>query len=118
MQGLEGVLFGDFRIGPLLFADDVVLLASPARDLSLDQFAAKCEASRIRISTSKSKAMVLDQKKVDCLLRVREEILPQVEESKYLVGLLMSEGKMKREIDTHIGAASAVMRALRRSVVV
>ncbi|TWW77309.1 hypothetical protein D4764_12G0006990 [Takifugu flavidus] len=38
----------------------------------------------MRISTSKSEAMVLDRKKVECLLRVKEEILPQVEEFKYL----------------------------------
>ncbi|TWW73378.1 hypothetical protein D4764_15G0007720 [Takifugu flavidus] len=32
-HGVEGVRFGDLRIGSLLFADDVVLLASSARDL-------------------------------------------------------------------------------------
>ncbi|TWW59969.1 hypothetical protein D4764_05G0000590 [Takifugu flavidus] len=83
----------------LLFADDVVLLASSARDLqlSLDRFAAACEAAGMRISTSKSEAMVLDRKKVECLLRVKEEILPQVEE--YLGVLFTSEGRMEREID-------------------
>ncbi|TWW60989.1 hypothetical protein D4764_05G0010790 [Takifugu flavidus] len=35
----------------------------------------KCEAAGMRISTSKSEAMVLSQKKVECLLRVKEEIL-------------------------------------------
>ena len=34
-QGIEGVLFGDLRIGSLLFADDVVPLASSDRDLQL-----------------------------------------------------------------------------------
>ncbi|TWW67096.1 hypothetical protein D4764_02G0001370 [Takifugu flavidus] len=38
----------------------------------------------MKISTSKSEAMVLNWKKVECLLRVKEEILPQVEEFKYL----------------------------------
>ena len=32
-QGIEGVRFGDLKIGSLLFADDVVLLASSGRDL-------------------------------------------------------------------------------------
>ena len=45
-----------------------------------------------------------------------EGVLPQVKEFKYLGVLLTSEGKMGREIDRRIGAASAVMRALRRSV--
>ncbi|TWW80672.1 hypothetical protein D4764_01G0004870 [Takifugu flavidus] len=72
----------------------------------------------MRISTSKSEAMVLDRKKVECLLRVKEEILPQVEEFKYLGVLFTSGGRMEREIDRRIGAASTVMRTLHRSVVV
>ncbi|TWW76641.1 hypothetical protein D4764_12G0000310 [Takifugu flavidus] len=72
----------------------------------------------MRISTSKSESMVLARKKVECLLRVGEEVLPQVEEFKYLGILFTSEGGMEREIDRRIGAASAVMRALNRSVVV
>ncbi|TWW74365.1 R2 Retrovirus-related Pol polyprotein from type I retrotransposable element [Takifugu flavidus] len=113
-HGVEGIRFGDLRIGSLLFADDVVLLASSARDLqrSLDRFAAACEAAGMKISTSKSEAMVLNQKKVACLLRVKEEILPQVEEFKYLGVLFTSEGRMEREIDRRIGAASAVIRTL------
>uniref|UniRef100_A0A674MGB6 Reverse transcriptase domain-containing protein n=1 Tax=Takifugu rubripes TaxID=31033 RepID=A0A674MGB6_TAKRU len=100
-HGVEGVQFGDLRIGSPLFADDVVLLASSARDLqlSLDRFAAACEAAGMKISTSKSEAMVLNWKKVECLLRVKEEILPQVEEFKYLGVLFMSEGRMEQEID-------------------
>uniref|UniRef100_A0A674NTV4 Reverse transcriptase domain-containing protein n=1 Tax=Takifugu rubripes TaxID=31033 RepID=A0A674NTV4_TAKRU len=119
-HGVEGIRFGDLRIASLLFADDVVLLASSARDLqlSLDRFAAACEAAGMRISTSKSEAMVLNRKKVECLLRVKEEILPQVEEFKYLGVLFTSGGRMEREIDRRIGAASAVMRTLHRSVVV
>ncbi|XP_056892948.1 PVR cell adhesion molecule related 2 like isoform X5 [Takifugu flavidus] len=100
--------------------DDVVLLASSARELqlSLDRFAAACEAAGMKISTSKSEAMVLNRKKVECLLRVKEEILPQVEEFKYLGVLFTSEGRMEQEIDRQIGTASAVMRTLHRSVVV
>ena len=72
---LEGVHFGDLRIGSLLFADDVVLLASSARDLqmSLDWFTAECEVGGMRISTSKSEAMVLRLKKLDCLPLVVKE---------------------------------------------
>ena len=117
-QGVEGVRFGDLRIGSLLFADDVVLLASSDRDLqlSLDRFAAECEAARMRISTSKSESMVLNRKRVECTLRVGGEILPQVEEFKYLG--FTSEGRMEREIDRQIGAASSVMRTLHGSLVV
>ena len=95
----------------LLFADDVVLLASSDRDLqlSLDRFAAECEAAGMRISTSKSESMVLNRKRVECTLRVGDEILPQVEEFKYLGVLFTREWRMEREIDRQIGAASAVM---------
>ena len=95
-QGVEGVQFGDLRIRSLLFADDVVLLASSGRDLqlSLERFAAECEAAGMRISTSKSETMVLSWKRVECPLRVGNEILPQVEEFKYLGVLFTSEGQM------------------------
>ncbi|KAI3376714.1 hypothetical protein L3Q82_017138 [Scortum barcoo] len=86
-QGPEGVRFGNHRISSLLFADDVVLLASSSQDLQrhvlLERFAAECEAAGMRISTSKSEAMVLDRKRADW-----------------------------------IGAASAVMRSVYRTVVV
>ncbi|KAI3351127.1 hypothetical protein L3Q82_005606 [Scortum barcoo] len=113
-QGPEGVRFGNHRISSLLFADDVVLMASSGQDLQhvLERFAAECEAAGMRISTSKSEAMVLDRKRVACPLRVGGEVLPQVEEFKYLGVLFTSEGKMEREIDRRIGAASAVMRSV------
>ncbi|KAM4551690.1 putative transposon-derived protein F52C9.6 isoform 1-T3 [Odontesthes bonariensis] len=56
------------------------------------------------------------RKRVECPLRVGNEIL--LEEFKYLGVLFTSEGRMEQEIDRRIGAASAVMRALHRPVVV
>uniref|UniRef100_A0A8C6Q6A0 Reverse transcriptase domain-containing protein n=1 Tax=Nothobranchius furzeri TaxID=105023 RepID=A0A8C6Q6A0_NOTFU len=119
-RGVECVEFGGRRISSLLFADDVVLLASSSSDLQLllGRFAAECEAAGMRISTSKSETMVLDRKRVACHLRVGGEVLPQVEEFKYLGVLFTSEGRRDREIDRRIGSASAVMRTLSRSVVV
>jgi len=119
-RGEESVWFGDIRIASLLFADDVVLLATSERDLqhALGRFAAECEAVGMRVSTSKSEAMVLCRKMVVCSLRVGNELLPQGKEFKYLGVLFTSEGKMEREMDRRIGAASSVMRALYRSVVV
>ncbi|KAI3371311.1 hypothetical protein L3Q82_023927 [Scortum barcoo] len=76
--------------------DDVVLMASSGQDLQhvLERFAAECEAAGMRISTSKSEAMVLDRKRVACPLQVGGEVLPQVEEFKYLGVLFTSEGKI------------------------
>ncbi|KAI3364402.1 hypothetical protein L3Q82_010826 [Scortum barcoo] len=90
-QGPEGVRFGNHRISSLLFADDVVLMASSGQDL---------------------------QHGGVCPLQVGGEVLPQVEEFKYLGVLFTSEGKIEREIDRRIGAASAVMRSVYRTVVV
>ncbi|KAI3370957.1 hypothetical protein L3Q82_023511 [Scortum barcoo] len=69
---------------------DVVLLASSGQDLQhvLERFAAECEAAGMRISTSKSEAMVLDRKRVACPLRVGGEVLPQVEEFQVSRGLV------------------------------
>ena len=53
--GFEGVRFGDLRIRTLLFADGVVLLAS-----SVDRWIS-LQPGGMRISTSKSEAMVLGQ---------------------------------------------------------
>ena len=116
-RGEEGLQFGVLRISSLLFADDVVLLASSVCDLqhSLDRFAAECEAAGMRISTSKSEAMVLSRKPMDCLLRVGNESLPQVKEFKYLGVLFASEGTMEREIGWR--AAGAVLHSLYRTVV-
>ena len=76
---LESAQFGDLRIASLLFADDVVLLATSDRDLqhALGRFAAECEAVGMRVSTSKSEAMVLCWKMVECSLQVGSELLPQ-----------------------------------------
>ncbi|TWW56043.1 hypothetical protein D4764_08G0000300 [Takifugu flavidus] len=103
---IAGCKSDSFPISSLLFADDVVLLVPSNRDLQqmLGRFATECEAAGMRISTSKSESMVLAQKKV--------------EEFKYLGILFTSEGRMEREIDRRIGAASAVMRVLNQSVVV
>ncbi|KAI3365026.1 hypothetical protein L3Q82_010076 [Scortum barcoo] len=97
----RGILWGVLREygvrGPLLRA--VRSLYDRSRSLAiriagrpsahvLERFAAECEAAGMRISTSKSEAMVLDRKRVVCPLRVGGEVLPQVEEFKYLWGLV------------------------------
>ena len=74
-RGVEGLQVGDLKIASLRFADDAVLMAPSALDLqhSLDQFLAECGAAGMKISTSKSEAMILGRKPVDCLLRVGNE---------------------------------------------
>lgn len=86
-----------------LFSDDGVLLATLGHDLQhiLGQFAAEWEGAGMRISISKSEAMILDRKKVACQ---RGQPLPQVEGFKNLGVLFTSDGRMEHEIDWWIGA--------------
>ncbi len=116
----EDVRFGEHTISSLLFADDVVSLAPSDQDLqhALGRIAAEFDAAGMRISTSKSEAMVLSRKKVACPLQVGGVSLSQVEEFKYLGVLFTSEGRMEWETDRWIGAASAVIWSMNRSVVV
>lgn len=53
------IRYDDLRIIPLLFADDVVLLG-------LGWFATKLEPEGMRVSTSKSEAMLPKWKTMDC----------------------------------------------------
>ena len=62
----------------------------------------ECEAAGMKISTSKSEAMVLGGKPVDCLLQMGNESLPQVKELKFLCVLFTSEGMIGREIDQRV----------------
>ncbi|KAK3541270.1 hypothetical protein QTP86_019416 [Hemibagrus guttatus] len=101
--------------GPLLRA--VRSLYNRSRSL-VRIASSECEAAGMRVSTSKSEAMVLNRKKVACTLQVGGEVLPQVEDFKYLRVLFTSDGRMDREIDRRIGAAAAVMRSVYWSVVV
>lgn len=63
----------------------MVLLTSADSDpkLAQGQFAVECEAVRMKVSTSKSKAMVLCQKIMYCSLRVVSDFLPKVKKFKY-----------------------------------
>ena len=59
--GVKDVWFGNLWVTSLLFADDVVLMASTCQDLqrTLEQSAAECEAAGMKVSSSKSEAIVL-----------------------------------------------------------
>lgn len=87
-RGEEGFQVSDRRIAAPLFADDVFLMASSLGLQSLlDWFTAECKAAGMKISTSKSKAMVLNRKQMQYLLHVGNKLSTQVKESKYLGAL-------------------------------
>ncbi|CAM4630673.1 unnamed protein product [Leuciscus chuanchicus] len=80
---------------------------------SLGRFAAEYEAAGMRISTSKSEAMVLSRKRVVCPLQVGGEFLSQVEEFLYLEAADMSflrrvSGRSRRDEELgHSGGAQS-----------
>ena len=57
----------------------------------------------VKISTSKSEAMDLSQKRSDCPLRVGGRVASPNKELKHLRILFMSEGNMEKEIEIMMG---------------
>lgn len=88
----------------LLFADDVVLLASLVDDIqnSLERFTAESEVAGMKINTSKLEVKVLSQKTVGCLLWGRRL-------SKYLGVLFTSSRKMQQVVRGVSGNAGGVL---------
>lgn len=106
-QPRPGVCSG-VGVPSLLFADDVILLASFVSDLQhpLERFPAECEAAGLRMSTLRSQAMVLCQKIVESSV-LGGGLLPQAREFKY-----------PKKMNRCFRAPSVVMQVLHQTVVV
>ena len=118
-QADECATIGNCKISRLLFADDLVLLSSTESGLqrALNSFADACNTAGMKISTAKTEVLHLSRNPDQCVLQVNGATLKQVEKFKYLGVAFTSDGRQDEELDTRIGKASAVMRALRYSVV-
>ncbi|KAI3358399.1 hypothetical protein L3Q82_014828, partial [Scortum barcoo] len=120
-QGLEGVQFGNHGISFLLFADDVgLMLASSGQDLQhvLERFAAECEAAGMRISNLQIRGHGFSTgKEWRALSGWVERSCLKWRSSSISGSCSQVKGKMEHEIDRLIGAASAVMRSVYRTVV-
>ena len=104
----------------MLFADDLVLLSSAKSVLlrALNTFADACDTAGMKISTAKTEVLRLSRNPDQCVLQVNGATLKQVEKFKYLGVAFTNNGRHDEELDTRIGKASAVMRALHFSVVI
>ena len=118
-QADECATIGNCKISRLLFADDLVLLSSTESGLQheLNSFADACNTARMKISTAKTEVLHLSRNPDQCVLQVNEVTLKQVEKFRYLGVAFTSEGRQDKELDTRIGKASAILRALHYSVV-
>ena len=110
----ECVTIGKCKINRLLFADDLVLLASSKSGIqyALNGFAAACNIAGVKISTSKTKILLLSRISVQCSLQVGCALLKQVEKFKYLGVAFTNNGRRDEELDVRSGKANPVMRAM------
>ena len=76
-----------------------------------------CNTAAMKISTAKTEVLHLSRIPDQCVLQVNGATLQQVEKFKYVGVAFTSDGGQDEELDTRIGKASAVMRALHYSVV-
>jgi len=60
----------------------------------------------------KNEVLCISRNPGQCMLKVSSNTLQQVEKSKYIVMIFMSDGKQNKETDTRIGEANAVLREL------
>ena len=113
-QADECVSNGNCEISHLLFADDLALLFSTDSGLqrALNSFADARDTAGMKISTAKTEVLHLSRNPDQCVLQVNGATLMQVEKFKYLRVTFMSDGRQDEELDTQIGKASTVMRAL------
>ena len=118
-QADECATIGNCKISRVLFADDLVLLSSTESGLqhTLNSFADACNTAGMKISTTKTEVFHLSRNPDQCVLQVNGATLKQVEKFKYLGVAFTSDGRQDEELDTRIGKASVVMRALHYSVV-
>ena len=107
------------KVSRLLFADDLILLFSTKSGLqrALNSFADACNTAGMKISTAKTEVLHLSRNPDQCVLQVNGATMKQVEKFKYLGVAFTSDGMQDEELDTRIGKASAVKRALHYFVV-
>ena len=119
-QADECATIGNCKISHLLFANDLVLVLSSTESglqRSLNNFTVVCNTAVMKRSTTKTEVLHLSRNPDQCVLLVNGARLKQVEKFKYLGIAFTSDGRQDEELDTRIGKASAVMRALHYSVI-
>ena len=108
----ESVTIGRCKTSRLLFADNLVLLASFESGLqhTFNRFAVACDIAGIKISTFKTEVFHLSRNSVKLYLLVGGVSLKQVKKFTYLVVAFTSDGRQDEKLDVRSGKACAVMQ--------
>ena len=96
-KGMKGVMFGNVNLRVLLYADDAVVFAESASDLqvSLDRMNERMERMDLKMNVGKTKVVVFDREGEhdDCNIRMRGEVVEQLNEFLYLRRLFQNDGR-------------------------
>ena len=89
----KSVTAGSCRINRLLFADDLVLLASSQQCLrhALDRFSAACDRAGTKINIKYTEVLCLSTNPRQCMLQASGNTLQQVEKFKHLGVVVASD---------------------------
>ena len=103
----ECITIGRCKISRLLFADDLVLLASSESGLQnvLNGFAAACDIAGMKTSTFKTEVLHLSRNSVQCSQQVGGVPLKQMEKFKYPGVAFTSDGSQDEELDVRSSKA-------------
>ena len=119
MVGFQGgVELDSCLIRTLMFADDTVMLAQTAEDLSqnVGSFHEAVKRHGLTINWGKTNTMVFSREPTECKVEVGGVQLEQARETVYL-GVRSSEnGRMESELERRIGRAATVVGSMRKTV--
>ena len=114
----ECVTIGSCKIIRLLFAGNIVLLASSESGLqrALNGFAASSDIAGMKIISSKTEILHLSRNPVQCFLQVIGISLKQVKKFKYVGVAFISDVRQDEEFEVRSGKTGAVKRGLLHSL--
>lgn len=106
----KGYKMGSKEIKMVCYADDVILVTECEDDLQrmLHQFNTSCQNYGFKISTLKTKSMVISKNPIRCKLELEKQIIEQVMCFQYLGFQLSSSGLLQTEILNQITKANRV----------
>ena len=117
-QADECATIGNGKTSRLLFANDLVLLSTDSGlQRALNSFDDACNTAGMKINMAKTEVLHLSRNPDQCVLQVNGATLKQVEKFKYPGVAFTSGRRQDEELDTGMGKANAVMRALHYSVI-